>query len=447
MTAEAAATARWQPLRFLLPACLGSLVFLGPVITEERQTVVFGLLSDALKRGLGAALDEALLLLAAVSALGALVARLLSAHGPADSLVTQVFRTAWPWVLLRLLGLAIVLMVYFDAGPRLLRLPDTGVTAVRDIGQNVLVIYFAGLLLMPLLTEYGLMEFVGTLCRPLFRRLFRLPGRAAIDCLTSIASASGIAVLVTVSQYNRGYYTVREACTITCNFSLVSIPFALLVAEVAGIPTLFFGWYGAVLLACLLCAVVLSRIAPLARLPDRTIDGDATPEGDEPVSLAVAWEAALARAARGPGPRDYLRQALRNFAVNACGVIPPSMAAATLAAILLFHSPVVSTLTWPLAEALRLLGIAEAVNVANAMVIGFADQFMPALVANQVDARFWKFVLAGLAVSQVIFMSEFCILVLRSPLPLGLLQLAWLFLLRTLLTLPVLLLFAALITG
>jgi nucleoside recognition membrane protein YjiH len=432
--------------RFVIPSLIGGAIFLGPVVSEERQTVVFGLVTDALKGAAGAALDEMLLVLAAVSAVGALAFRLLSPRGPHDSLSTQMFRTAWPWVLLRLLGFAIILMVYLGRGPALLRLPDTGITAVRDIGENILIIYFGGLLLMPLLTEYGLMEFVGTLCRPLFRRLFRLPGRAAIDSLTSIASASGIAVLVTVSQYNRGYYTVREACTIACNFSLVSIPFSLLVTEVAGIGHLFFSWYLTVLGACFLAAMVLARIPPLATLPDSTVAGVRRAADEGVCGVAPAWEAALQRAATGPGPRAYLRQSLRAFASISCGLIPPSVAIATLSAVLLFHSPVVSTLTLPLERLLAFWGVADSVNVANGMLIGFADQFLPALVAGQVASEFWKFVLAGLAVGQIIFLSEFCILILRSPLPLALWQLAWLFGLRLIVTLPVLLLGAALVT-
>ncbi|MEM1432756.1 MAG: nucleoside recognition domain-containing protein [Pseudomonadota bacterium] len=447
MAESVAREAKGHPLRFLIPALIGATIFLGPVITEEQQTVVFGLLSDSLKAALGAGINEALLLVAGVAALGALAVKLIAPQGAEDSLVTQVFRTAWPWILLRLLGFAIATGVYFEVGPELLRLPDTGITAVKDIGQNVLVIYVGGLLLMPLLTDYGLMEFAGTLCRPLFRRLFRLPGRAAIDSLTSIAAASGIAVLVTVSQYQRGYYTVREACTIVCNFSLVSIPFCLLVAKVAGIGHLFFGWFLAVLCACLACALILARIPPLARLPDRTVNDQPTPERETDSGLAAAWQAALERAGTGPGPAEYFRRALRNIAIYTCAVIPPSMAVATLTAILLFHSPVITTLTWPLAQLLTLAGVAETSNIANGMLIGFADQFMPALVAAQVDSEYWRFVLAGLAVGQIIFMSEFCILILRSPLPLNLLQLAWLFGLRTLLILPVLLLFARWLTG
>ncbi|MEM6708082.1 MAG: nucleoside recognition domain-containing protein [Pseudomonadota bacterium] len=409
--------------------------------------MVFGLVTDALKGGFGDAIDEALLVLLGIAALGALATRLIAPQGPSDSLFGAVFRTSWPWVAMRLLGFAVVACVYFDAGPVLLRLPDTGITVVNDIGHNVLMIYLGGLLLMPLLTEYGLMEFAGTLCRPLFRSLFRLPGRAAVDSLTSIAAAAGIGVLVTISQYQRGYYSAREAATIACNFSLVSIPFSLLMAQVAKIDHLFFGWYFAVLVTTVLCAAVLARLPPLARIADRYIDGSAaTPVAAEASGgLAAAWTAARRRAATGPGVRDYLVTASRNFAVTTCGVLGPSLATATIAAMLLFHSPVITTLTTPLAQLLSAVGVADAAAIASAVLIGFLDQFLPTLVAAQLGDPLWRFVLAGLGVCQLVYMAEIGVLLLRSPLPIGMGTLFLVFLLRTALSLPVLLAFGMLL--
>lgn len=449
-SAAAAAVAAEPPvsgLRFVLPALIGATIFLGPVITEDRQTVVFGLVTDGFKVLLGAGINEALLLVVGIAALGALLCKLIAPTGDPDTLISQVFRTSWLWVLLRLFGLTVVACVYFEVGPSWLRLPDTGITAVKDIGQNVLVIYFGGLLLMPLLTEYGLMEFAGTLCRPLFRRLFRLPGRAAVDTLTSIAAAAAIGLLVTISQYRRGYYNAREACIIACNFSLVAIPFSLLLAEVARIEHLFFGWYLSMLFACILCAMVLARIPPLSRIPATVAPGTAVPPDADRGGLRTAWNAALARAATGPGPGTYLRDALRSFAVNAGGVIGPSIGIATLASLLLFHSPVVTGLATPISAVLSGFSVTDAGIVASGMIIGFGDQFLPALVAARLDSELWRFVLAGLSVTQIIFMSEFGLLILRSPLPITLLQLLWLFVLRTVITLPVLLLFGMLLTS
>jgi len=61
---------------------------------------------------------------------------------------------------------------------------------------------------------------------------------------------------------------------------------------------------------------------------------------------------------------------------------------------------------------------------APALVAGFGDQFLPALIAVRSDDEFWRFVLAGLAVTQLVFMSEFGMIVLRSPLPISLRMLA-----------------------
>ena len=78
--------------------------------------------------------------------------------------------------------------------------------------------------------------------------------------------------------------------------------------------------------------------------------------------------------------------------------------------------------------------------------IGFVDQFMPAIIARSVDAEFWRFVLGGLSVTQLVFLSEFGILVLRSKLPVDLKTLFIVFVQRTIITAPVLLVMAALLT-
>mgnify|MGYP000663408778 FL=1 len=165
------------------------MIFLGPVITDNSQTVVFSIITDQLKAALGSFIDEALLLVVGIASFGSVLVSALSTKRDPDTLINQIMRTSWPWIVLRCLGFCVVLAVYLDQGPEVLRLPDTGITVVKDIGQNVLIIYFVGLLLMPLLTEYGLMEFAGTLCRRPFKLMFKLPGRAAIDALTSIAAA------------------------------------------------------------------------------------------------------------------------------------------------------------------------------------------------------------------------------------------------------------------
>jgi nucleoside recognition membrane protein YjiH len=311
---------------------------------------------------------------------------------------------------------------------------------VRDIGLNVVVIYFAGLLLMPLLTEYGLMEFTGTLARPVFQRAFRLPGRAAIDTLTSLVSASAIGLLLTITQFRRGAYDAREAAIIACNFSIVAIPFCLLIAEVGRIEHVFFAWYLSIIGSCLLCAAILARIPPLSRVPRTRLAP--LPAADVEPGAHGLWQRALAaateRAASGPGPRAYLADFARTFVNTSCGVIGPCMCLATVASLLLFHTSVVDVLVAPATLSLEAFAVADAPLLASGLIAGFGDQFLPALIAGRIDSEYWRFVLAGLSVTQLVFMSEFGMIVLRSPLPIGLSTLATLFALRTVITLPML---------
>ena len=65
---------------------------------------------------------------------------------------------------------------------------------------------------------------------------------------------------------------------------------------------------------------------------------------------------------------------------------------------------------------------------------------MPAIAAAGIDSDVTSFVLAGLSVCQLIFMSELGVVILRSSLPLSLPDLAAIFLLRTVIVLPVLIL-------
>jgi nucleoside recognition membrane protein YjiH len=78
---------------------------------------------------------------------------------------------------------------------------------------------------------------------------------------------------------------------------------------------------------------------------------------------------------------------------------------------------------------------------------GFLDQYMPAIVAAGIDNEFTSFVLAGLSVCQLIFMSELGVIILRSSLPLSLWELMQIFLLRTVIVLPVLILGAGIVVG
>lgn len=441
---------RW---RFVLPSLAGLFVFLVPVVIDDRQTIVFGLITDALSALISPGLEELLVAVLVTSAiLTPLYPLIRSTALGRQPIVRRWFSAGPAWTVLRVVGGAAAAAVYFGVGPELIRAADTGNTVFNDICIAVLLVYIAGTFLLGLLTDYGLMEFAGTLARRPFRVLFRLPGRAVVDALASFVAASGLGILLTIRQYEMGRYTAREASVICCSFSIVSIPFSLVIAQVAGVGDLFFSWYLTLVVACIVAAAVVARIGPMARKPETLIDGrtqaeDAEGEAEEEGPLlARALAAAEARAARSMGPVGYLRAAALQCGDLLLGVLGPIMATATLSAIIVFHTPVFDLAMWPLAQLLGAFGFPEADVAAKGFAVGLLDQFMPALVAQGLTSDFSRFVLAGLSVTQLVYFSEVALLMLRSPLPISVLDLILTFVLRTLVVVPVILVGAALIT-
>ena len=354
----------------------------------------------------------------------------------------DMFRVPWSWVLIRIAGMVFGLIYLFQIGPDLLRSEEIGGAVFRDIAVNVLAVYVSACLLLPLLTEFGFMEFAGTLARPVFRRVFRLPGRAAIDATASFVGASSIGLLITIGQYERMHYTAREACVIAANFSIVSIPFALVVANVAGVGHLFIPWYGFVVLTCIAAAFITPRLPPLSRKRDEYIDGSC--ESDlvvkrQGVSLIrEAWGAALERAAKSPTLPEFLSNGFQNLAFFLFSVVAAAMALATIALLVTYHTPIVSWLSYPFISVLDLAGLPDATKAAPGVIAGVLDQYIPAVVASDIESEVTSFVLAGLSICQLVFLSEVGVLILRSKLPLGLLELLGIFLLRTVIALPIL---------
>ena len=439
-------------LQFILPSLLGMLTFLTPIRWDGDLTIGIGVITGWIKNLLGVhALQLVVGILIVTSVLTILgtvfkIGWIRRHHAWKD-----LFDVPYIWLALRLVGTIFGIMYLLKVGPELLISEEIGGAVFVGIGVNAVSIYICACLLLPLLTDFGFMEFAGTLARPVFRSLFRLPGRSAIDAVTSFVGSSSIGLLITIGQYNDGNYTARQASVIAANFSVVSIPFALVVASVAGIGHLFISWYGFVVLACLLAALITPRLPPLSRKADTYISGSresdlGTTNESRPL-LREAWERAMERAESAPGVREFFVTGVTNMMFFMFSVLAAAMALATLAAVITFHTPVFTWLSYPLISVLELAQLPDAATASPALLSGFLDQYMPAIVAAGINSDATSFVLAGLSVCQLVFMSEFGVIVLRSSLPLSVADLGVIFLLRTVIVLPVLILGAFLVVS
>jgi nucleoside recognition membrane protein YjiH len=121
------------------------------------------------------------------------------------------------------------------------------------------------------------------------------------------------------------------------------------------------------------------------------------------------------------------------------------MAIGTAALVLAEHTPVFTWISAPMVPVLELLRLPEAAAVAPATIVGFADMFLPAVLIAGVESELTRFVIGCLSLTQIIYMSEIGVLILKSSLPVSFAELAVIFVLRTAITLPIIALMAHLL--
>ncbi|BDU40709.1 conserved hypothetical protein carrying Nucleoside recognition domain [Vibrio nigripulchritudo SO65] len=428
---------------FLIPSLLGLFLFMAPVSYQGDITIPVAILAGALKDLLG---DMVVPLVTAVIGFMSVATIINKIAKPAfvanNTFLTGLFDPSPLWFAVRTIGGVAVLMTFFQLGPKAIWEENTGGLVLEGLLPTLFAVFiFAGLLL-PLLLNFGLLELFGTLLSKIMRPLFNLPGRSAIDCMASWLGDGSVGILLTSKQYEKKFYTQREAAVVGTTFSAVSITFSLVVLAQVNLEHMFLPFYGAICLAGLVAAVIIPRLPPLSYKKDEYIDGtapdaneNAIPEGYN--SWSWGMNLAVEKASRVKSAKEVCVEGLKNAVDMVFGVLPVVMALGTIALVIAEYTPVFSILGQPFVPFLELLNIPEAAKASETIVVGFADMFIPAILAASIESDLTRFVIAAMSVTQLIYMSEVGALLLGSRIPVNLAELFIIFILRTLITLPV----------
>jgi nucleoside recognition membrane protein YjiH len=430
-------------LTLLVPSLLGVFLFMTPIPAEKGLTIPVAVMASHLKVAVGSWMPYLLAFIVTVSAGVTLLVKAMKPKAiAAGSFTGKLFSPGWGWVLVRLLGAVYLLLVLTGTGPEFVTSKATGALVLHDLMPVLFSVFvFAGLLL-PLLLNFGLLEMIGTLMTKVMRPIFRLPGRSAVDCIASWIGDGSVGILLTSKQYEAGFYTAREAAVIGTTFSAVSITFCIVVLGQVRLEHMFLPFYAAICTAGLVAAIVLPYLPPLRNKPDTYIDGydHMRAEGGQFAQKSVFGRAlahGLHRASQATGVKATLREGVEAVIDMVFGVLPVIMAVGTTALIIAEHTPVFSILGAPFVPLLELLQIPYAEQASKSVMVGFADMFVPSILVSEVPSEMTRFVIAALSVTQLIYMSEVGALLLGSKIPVTLWDLFLLFILRTLITLPV----------
>ncbi|WP_138159893.1 YjiH family protein [Peptoniphilus catoniae] len=332
-------------------------------------------------------------------------------------------------------------MIVFQVGPKQILDPEVGTTAISLAGNTMFTVTIAGWL-VTFLTEFGILEFIGTLIEPVMRRVFKLPGQSAVNALSAFVAAPAVGVFMTNKLYHENVYTEKEAASIMTSFSLVSLGFFALLVSITNTPYM----YGNVALTSLatafIIAVIMIRIPPLSRKKDVYMDGfvqtAAMRKGGK--YTKDIFKKALATATTKARDAEYsvLLTSIKEALSFALKIVAFVQVLTVLSMVLSIYTPVFDIIGKPMVPYLKLVGIADAEIVAPATLVGIAEIALPVMtIAGKAIAPASIFFVVVLSTVQIIFFSESANAMLQSDVGLSFGELVVIFLIRTFIAIPI----------
>lgn len=433
-------------LNFLIPSIIGIIIFMIPVKFDGEWTIIVKIFADFIAKTIGDYLPALCTIIITISFVMSVLASFNVKFIKENKLLDQTFSVTPVWLVLRILGFIVVWMVVLknklNLGPffDMIVADESATFILNDLLTSLVIIFVIASMLLPLLLDFGLLEFIGAIFTKIMRPVFLIPGRAAVDCITSWIGDGTLGVMLTSNQYESGYYSAKEAAIISTNFSAVSITFSLIVLSQVDMVDYFGVYYLLVCLVGIVCAIIVPRIPPLSLKKDDYVVDSNHDNKDiaENYSSSVQYglDLAIKRAESHKGIGEFLKNGIENAFGMWFSVMPIVMIIGTASLVLANNTQVFEILGKPFLPLLNFLKVPESLAASKTMIVGFSDMFTPSIIAaSTIQSQMTKFIVATISVTQLIYLSEVGGLILASSIPVNLFELFVIFIERTIISL------------
>lgn len=421
-------------MKFILTSMIGIIAFMVPISYHGEINTLVGILTDIVSKLTNPIINILIVAVTLIStSLSIFVTYSKLRYKEVNSTISKLFDVKPIYLITKIVASIILIMIYGHIGTEVIIGDKTGVKML-ELSQSLFTIAIAMSFFLPFLTDTGLMEFIGVLSKPIIKPLFRVPADASLDLIASWLGASSAAVLLSAEKYHKNYYTKREAAIIMCNFSLVSIPFCMMVSTVLKVQNYFSVIYITVTIIGLMLAIIMPRIKPLRTLSDEFYSENYKREEFSYNSNISIWSIALSRAsmlAEKFNISDVIKTAFSILGNVVFNLLPTVIAWGTIGLILVEYTPIFTILSYPIGVVLNVLGVEEAFLVAPATLVGFIDMFIPALLCANIQSLQTRFIIAVLSLVQIIYITEVGAVIIQTNIGINFVKLLIIFLQRT----------------
>jgi nucleoside recognition membrane protein YjiH len=276
------------------------------------------------------------------------------------------------------------------------------------VAVPVAIIVPIGSIFLTFIIGYGLLEFIGILMRPVMRPIWKLPGRAAVDAVTSFVGSFAIAMFMTNRIFKEGKYSEREAAIILTGFSSVSASFMVIVAKTLDLMESWNMFFWTTLLVTYLVSAITTRLYPLRSIPNTYFRGSGNPEPALKGNLLRnALRTGLAAAGNSKPLYKNILTNLKDGMAMTFRLISTIISVGLLSFVLVKTTPVFDYIGYIFYPFTWLTRLPDPEIVAKVTAVAGAEMFIPAAIVAGTEgvAVMSKFVVGIVSISLILFFS------------------------------------------
>lgn len=363
-----------------------------------------------------------------------------------NALLNMLFSTTPFYVANRFCGAIIAFLCYFQVGPSFIISADTGGNMV-SLATQLSVLVPAMLLVQTCILEFGAMEFIGRLIGFIFKPIFKVSELCAVSIISAWVGPGNAAILGTKELFDNGYFTTKEAAIIGSQFSTSSVGWIVLVCSIFDLMDHFGTIFLIITLIGIVVAFIGVRIPPISRYPNTYVnDKGQCPVVEEKIQSRGRLKAAVCDAiARSKlvSAKNFIAKK-NNMSFYVVWLQPIIIFWGTLALVISVYTPILRWISYPVKWFLLITDIDDAAQTASAIMSGFADNYLPVILGQNISSSTSRCIIAIMSILQVIFMSEIATLLKSTDIIKRFSDILIIFILRTVISLPIVILFVKL---
>lgn len=350
------------------------------------------------------------------------------------------------FTIFKILGLVIGVMVVFNIGPAFVLDENMGPFLYYSLAINLSLLIPLGGAALGLILGYGFLVFIGVLLEPVMRKLFKTPGRSAMDAMASLVGSYSVGLLITNRTYKEGLYNKKEGLIIATGLSTVSVTIMVVVARTLDLMDHWVLFFIIVILVTFLVTALTAYLPPIRNEKEIYFNdkNSITEEDYEGNILEYAWYKAKQQShSARPLREDIWTNFLEAMKMTA-SVVPSVLSIGLLGLIIAEYTDVITWISYVYYPLLYMFPLENVPLIAEAVTISIVEMFLPSLLAAEADIV-TRFIAGVTSISAVVFLSGLVPAVLSTSLNLQVWKLIAVWFIRTVLSLLIVIPIALLI--